>query len=105
MIDLCAGWADAERDARALHSSGDLCPWQRHLPAGRKSNELFIVASGRASARLQQSSGGDIRLATFAPGTFFGELAILDAGPRSATLIADDDVNVTCYRGKDSLRS
>ena len=48
-----------------------------------------------ASARLRQPSGVDIRLATFAPGTVFGELAILDAGPRSATVIADDDVG--CY--------
>jgi CRP-like cAMP-binding protein len=27
---------------------------------------------------------------TFAPGTVFGELAILDAGPRSASIVADD---------------
>ena len=33
-----------------------------------------------------------IRLATFAPGTVFGELAILDAGPRSATVFADEDL-------------
>ena len=62
---------------------------------GDPGKEMFIVAMGHASARLRQPSGGDIRLATFAPGTVFGELAILDAGPRSATVTADDDV--TCY--------
>ena len=36
-----------------------------------------------------------MRLATFAPGTVFGELAILDGGPRSASVIADGDF--VCY--------
>lgn len=62
---------------------------------GDPGKELFIVTRGRVSAYIGQSGGGDIRLVTFAPGTVFGELAILDAGPRSASVIADDDV--ICY--------
>ena len=59
---------------------------------GDPGRELFIVTKGRASAYLPQEDGRSIRLATFAPGTVFGELAILDAGKRSATVVADDDV-------------
>jgi MFS superfamily sulfate permease-like transporter len=59
---------------------------------GEPGTELFILASGTASAHLRQTDGGTIRLATFSPGTMFGELAILDAGPRSATVIADSDL-------------
>jgi CRP-like cAMP-binding protein len=33
-----------------------------------------------------------IRLATFAPGTIIGELAILDEGVRSATVVADTEL-------------
>ncbi len=62
---------------------------------GDPGKELFIVTKGRVSASLRQAAGGDIRLVTFAPGTVFGELAILDAGPRSASVTADDDV--ICY--------
>ena len=62
---------------------------------GDAGKELFIVTKGHASAYLNQPDGRDIRLATFAPGSVFGELAILDAGPRSASLVADDEV--TCY--------
>jgi hypothetical protein len=57
---------------------------------------LYILSVPRnVSAYLNQNNGRDIRLATFASGTIFGELAFLDAGPRSATVLADDDV--ICY--------
>jgi sulfate permease, SulP family len=59
---------------------------------GDTGKELFIITKGHASAYLNQVNGHDIRLATFAPGSVFGELAILDAGPRSASVIADDEV-------------
>jgi len=62
---------------------------------GDPGNELFIIAKGTASASLRQASGGDIRLVTFAPTTVFGELALLDAGARSATVTADSEL--VCY--------
>ena len=52
-------------------------------------NEVLIITKGIASAYLQIPNT-NIRLATFAPGTIFGELAILDEGVRSATVVADD---------------
>jgi CRP-like cAMP-binding protein len=58
---------------------------------GDSGTDLFIVTRGTASAYIHQPTGRDVRLVTFAPGTVFGELAILDAGPRSASIIADDD--------------
>jgi CRP-like cAMP-binding protein len=70
----------------------------RHWPAGSTifregdpGSHLFLVTRGHASVRLAMKNG-DIRLATFPPGTAFGELAILDHGPRSATVTADDEV-------------
>jgi MFS superfamily sulfate permease-like transporter len=54
-------------------------------------NEMLIVTKGTASAYLQMPNT-TMRLATFAPGTIFGELAILDAGARSATVIADKEL-------------
>jgi CRP-like cAMP-binding protein len=62
---------------------------------GDPGNELFVITKGSASAYLRQASGADIRLATFAPGTIFGELAILDPGPRSASVVADAEL--VCY--------
>jgi sulfate permease, SulP family len=54
-------------------------------------NEVLMVIRGTASAYLQ-APNTNIRLATFAPGTIFGELAILDEGVRSATVIADREL-------------
>ena len=58
---------------------------------GDAGNEVLIVTKGTASAYLQMSNT-NIRLATFARGTIFGELAILDEGVRSATVVADREV-------------
>ncbi len=57
---------------------------------GEPGRDLFIITRGTASAYLHQDRGADIRLTTFAAGTVFGELAILDPGPRSASIVADE---------------
>jgi SulP family sulfate permease len=54
-------------------------------------DEVLIITKGIASAYLQIPNT-NIRLATFAPGTIFGELAILDEGVRSATVVADTEL-------------
>jgi MFS superfamily sulfate permease-like transporter len=69
-------------------------PGQELFGEGAPGDELFIIVKGSASAFLRRGSG-DIRLVAFGPGTAFGELAILDAGPRSATVIADG--GLVCY--------
>ena len=69
---------------------------------GDPGSHLFLVTRGRASVHLV-SNDRDIRLATFAPGTVFGELAILDRGPRSATVAADDALTVFALGADDFL--
>jgi anti-anti-sigma regulatory factor len=93
----------AETDLFATFDARDLAAIKPHLQRasyqqnaivfheGESGGEVFIVTKGAASAFLQ-SPNTNIRLATFAPGTVFGELSILDAGPRSATVIADEDL-------------
>ena len=62
---------------------------------GDPGRNLLMITKGTASAYVQLPSSGRIRLATFGPGTTFGELALLDEGPRSATVMADD--YLICY--------
>jgi SulP family sulfate permease len=58
---------------------------------GDPGSSLYLVARGCASVHLRHDDG-DIRLATFAAGAVFGELALLDRGPRSATITVDEDL-------------
>ena len=58
---------------------------------GDSGSSLYIVTRGRASVHLGHDHDG-IRLVTFAAGAVFGELALLDPGPRSATITADEDL-------------
>jgi CRP-like cAMP-binding protein len=62
---------------------------------GDPGRNLLMITKGTASAYVQLPSSGRIRLATFGPGTTFWELALLDEGPRSATVMADD--YLICY--------
>jgi SulP family sulfate permease len=80
----------AKRFVRKVYEAGRVI-----FSEGDPGNELFVVARGTASASLRQPGGGDIRLVTFSPGTVFGELAVLDAGARSATVTADGEL--VCY--------
>lgn len=67
-----------------------------HLPAGRRlttegetGREAFIIVSGEA--RVDRDGAEVARLG---PGDYFGELSLLDAGPRNATVTAVDDMDV-----------
>ncbi len=56
---------------------------------GAAGHEFFAVASGKATARLRSK-----KLASYGPGDFFGEMSLLDQGPRSATITADTDMTL-----------
>jgi CRP/FNR family cyclic AMP-dependent transcriptional regulator len=56
---------------------------------GKPGHEFYLLLDGSAVVRR---SGR--RIATLGPGSYFGELAILDGGTRSATVVADSDVTM-----------
>ena len=64
--------------------------------AGDPGDSLFIVQSGEIELFIKDTAGQKIVLATPSPGDMFGELAMLDYGPRTATAVAllDSDVLV-----------
>jgi len=56
---------------------------------GRTGHEFFLILSGQATVKRD---GDDV--ATLGPDQYFGELAILDRGPRSASVVADTDMKL-----------
>ncbi len=62
-------------------------------------DSLFIVASGSVKIMLTADDGTEPAiLTTIGPGGFFGELALLDGAPRSATAVAMDSVETLALR-------
>jgi CRP/FNR family transcriptional regulator, cyclic AMP receptor protein len=57
--------------------------------AGSRGAEVLIVLSGTAICQVH-----GMEVARFGPGDFFGEVATLDGGPRTATVIASSDIEV-----------
>lgn len=53
--------------------------------------EMYIIYKGRVKLFTQQPSGRRELLANLEAGDFFGEMALMDDSPRSATAIADED--------------
>jgi CRP/FNR family cyclic AMP-dependent transcriptional regulator len=61
-------------------------PAERRLMAeGDRGAEMFVIASGRV--RVEREGR---RINSLGPGDFFGEIALLDGGPRTATVTADE---------------
>lgn len=56
---------------------------------GELRRELFVVLSGTATV-----TRGGRELATLGPGDFFGEISLLSARPRTATVTAASDVRI-----------
>jgi CRP-like cAMP-binding protein len=51
---------------------------------------FFVIVSGKAQAFRQRSEGEKVLVNTFGPTDFFGELALLDDGLRTASVIATE---------------
>ncbi len=56
--------------------------------AGDPGDALFIIVSGEVKISLPSEEGDEAIIATLGPGDVFGELALLDGAPRSATASA-----------------
>jgi CRP/FNR family transcriptional regulator, cyclic AMP receptor protein len=64
---------------------------------------MFIIQEGEISIRISEREGDDKELALLTDGDFFGELALLDESPRSATALCKTDCSVIGFFRTDLM--
>ncbi len=93
---LLAGLSDKDREgvhrasSRVSFAGGD-----RILTQGDPAETAFLLMAGSVSVNLTVEHGERYRIATMGPGAVFGEMALMDAEPRTADIDAETDV--VCY--------
>ena len=66
--------------------------------SGEPGEEFFILIDGTAHVTVSPQKRARIR-----PGEFFGEMSLLDGGPRSATVIADTGIRLLVVHRRDFI--
>lgn len=69
---------------------------------GDPGAEFFVVRQGEVVLTYPDESGREEILGTIGPGEFFGEISLLDGGPRTATARARADVELLAL-GRDDF--
>ena len=96
-LTVVAGLTAAEQElvgrtlGRRVYQRGDIV-----IKEGDTDRSLFMISKGTASVKVSLTGQArEKRLASFSPGAVFGEVALLDEEPRSATVTADEEL--VCY--------
>ena len=91
-VPLFSRLDDQEREAlSALLSPRTFRAGERIFSAGDRGDALFIIRSGKVRLELTTNDGECLLLDEVDPGEVLGELSFLDAGPRTASAIAEVD--------------
>lgn len=67
-------------------------PRQSILFFGDSGADLFVVRTGKVVVSYPDESGQEIAIVEMGPGSIFGEISLLDGGPRTANVRAATDV-------------
>ncbi len=82
-------------DRKAFLSIGRQATYARDealMRQGEEPSELCVIVEGRVRDVATSASGKEVLLAVHGPGDFLGDLGVLDGGPRTASVIALEDV-------------
>ena len=70
---------------------------------GSRSTDVFFLLEGKAEVLLYSSNGREVSVHDIGPGDMFGEIAVLDGEPRSASIVALSELRVTAMRASDFM--
>ena len=80
-----------------------LAPGEILFRAGEPGESLFIVRSGEIELFIRDNAGQKIPLTIACANQIFGELALLDRGPRTATAVALSEATLLALDREDLL--
>jgi uncharacterized membrane protein len=81
---------EEKKDLAAVIDSRELAPGDVLFRAGEPGEAMFVVVSGAVELSVYDTAGQKIVLTVAQAGDTFGELALLDAGTRTATAVATE---------------
>src|SRR5919112_6262058 len=61
---------------------------------GEPGGAMYLIEGGRVRIHIHDDDGDEVTLAELAGGDFFGEMAILDGKPRSASATVTEDASL-----------
>ena len=105
-VELFNGLSDLE-----LEQVENICKEKRVKPGeviasqGEYSDELFIITQGFVEVHLGNASKKIKELVTLGEGQITGEMALVDQGPRSATVIAGTEPTTVQIIGRKDLEN
>jgi len=70
---------------------------------GDEGSDFYVIQHGRVGVCYPDEIGHEVTLAVLGPGDFFGEISLLDDGPRTATIRAEEDVKLLVLSRHDFL--
>lgn len=92
-VPLFAGLDDRQlRIIAGLLIKREFRPDETIITQGQGGQGLFIIAEGTAKVLRAQPDGEVIQVNTLGPNDFFGELALLDDGVRTASVVATSEL-------------
>lgn len=68
---------------------------------GEAGDELFLIGRGHVQVSCPDETGKEVMLARLGPGAFFGDIALLDAGPRTASVRALERAEMFVLKRED----
>ena len=104
-VPIFGALTEAERKEVAAHIRSrrfarDEVVFHRDDPAGH----LYVIASGSVKVAIPDEQGHEVVVAIERDGAVFGELALFDDAPRSATVTALSETQVVTIARDDFLR-
>ncbi len=104
-VPLFASLSSAER--RTLARAVAIRSYPKNsviLNEGERSDSIYVIDSGKVKVLMRDEEGKEVILSILKEGDYFGELALIDELPRSASVVAMEPSEMTVLSKADFLQ-